>query len=150
MEMEANIANELKKLEIEVGKKIFSITKENRMNFPPSPLQAKITKYLVENHGKEIYQRDLEEVMGVSKATISGALLTMEKNQIIERVASQNDARQKKIVLTSKSNDVYKEVKEVFKILNAELVKDISEEELKTFLNVINKMKSNIKCNVNI
>ena len=47
MEMEANIANELKKLEIEVGKKIFSITKENRMNFPPSPLQAKITKYLV-------------------------------------------------------------------------------------------------------
>ena len=150
MEMEANIANELKKLEIEVGKKIFSITKENRMNFPPSPLQAKITKYLVEIYGKEIYQRDLEEVMGVSKATISGALLTMEKNQIIERVASQNDARQKKIVLTSKSNDIYKEVKEVFKILNAELVKGISEEELKTFLNVINKMKSNIKCNVNI
>ena len=74
----------------------------------------------------------------------------MEKNQIIERVASQNDARQKKIVLTSKSNDIYKEVKEVFKILNAELVKGISEEELKTFLNVINKMKSNIKCNVNI
>ena len=28
--------------------------------------------------------------------------------------------------------------------------KGISEEELKTFLNVINKMKSNIKCNVNI
>ena len=88
--------------------------------------------------------------MGVSKATISGALLTMEKNQIIERVASQNDARQKKIVLTSKSNDIYKEVKEVFKILNAELVKGISEEELKTFFFLFNKIKSNIKCNVNI
>lgn len=143
--MEVNISNELKKLDVEIGKRIFSITKEKKIKFHPSPLQAKIVKYLIENEGREIYQKELEEAFEISKATISGALLTMEKNYTIKRVSSKNDARQKKIVLPEESKEIYKEVKEIFRILNEELIKNISEEELENFLGTIEKMKKNIK-----
>lgn len=144
--METYISNELKKLDIDIGRKIFSIVKENKIPFYPSPLQAKITKYLVENKEKEVYQKDLEEVFEVSKATISGVLFTMEKNEVIQRLASENDARQKKIVLTKKGKEMYKDVKETFRKLNEEIIKDISEEELKNFTETIRKMRNNIKC----
>ena len=144
--MEKYVANELKKLDVEIGKRIFAITKEKNIRFHPSPLQAKIIKYLIENEGKEIYQKDLENVFEVSKATISGVLLTMEKNNTIMRVSSKNDARQKRIVLPEKSKEIYKEVRETFRILNEDLIKNISKEELKTFYNILEKMRNNIKC----
>lgn len=145
--MEKYVANELKKLDVEIGKRIFAITKEKNIRFHPSPLQARIIKYLIENEGKEIYQKDLENVFEVSKATISGVLLTMEKNNTIMRVSSKNDARQKRIVLPEKSKEMYKEVKETFKTLNENLTKNISKEELERFYKTIEKMRKNIKSN---
>ena len=84
--MEINIANELKSLDIEIGKRLFSIAKLNELDQPPSPLQGKILKFLVENDGKEIYQKTLEERFKVSKATISEVIQTMENNKLIEMV----------------------------------------------------------------
>ena len=145
--MEIYVANELKKLDVDINRKLFSIVKEKKISFYPGPLQAKITKYLIENEEREVYQKELEEVFEVSKATISGVLLTMEKNKIIKRIASESDARQKKIVLTKKSKEIYKEVKETFKKLNEELTKNIPEEELQNFIKTIEKIRKNIKCN---
>ncbi len=144
--MKIYVANELKKLDVDISRKLFSIAKENKISFYPSPLQAKITKYLIENNKREVYQKELEEVFEVRKATISGVLFTMEKNEVIKRVASENDARQKKIVLTKKSKKIY-EVKETFKKLDEEITKNISEEELNNFLSTIEKIRKNIKCN---
>ena len=145
--MERYVTNELKKLDVEIGKRMFAITKEKKIKFHPSPLQARIIKYLVENEEKEIYQKDLEEVFEVSKATISGVLLTMEKNKTIRRIPSKTDARQKRIVLPEKSKEMYKEVKETFKTLNENLTKNISKEELERFYKTIEKMRMNIKSN---
>ena len=145
--MKIYVANELKKLDVDISRKLFSIAKENKISFYPSQLQAKITKYLIENNKREVYQKELEEVFEVRKATISGVLFTMEKNEVIKRVASENDARQKKIVLTKKSKKIYEEVKETFKKLDEEITKNISEEELNNFLSTIEKIRKNIKCN---
>ena len=145
--MKIYVANELKKLDVDISRKLFSIAKENKISFYPSPLQDKITKYLIENNKREVYQKELEEVFEVRKATISGVLFTMEKNEVIKRVASENDARQKKIVLTKKSKKIYEEVKETFKKLDEEITKNISEEELNNFLSTIEKIRKNIKCN---
>ena len=142
--MKIYVANELKKLDVDISRKLFSIAKENKISFYPSPLQAKITKYLIENNKREVYQKELEEVFEVRKATISGVLFTMEKNEVIKRVASENDARQKKIVLTKKSKKIYEEVKETFKKLDEEITKNISEEELNNFLSTIEKIRKNI------
>ena len=69
----------------------------------------------------------------------------MEKHDIITRNDSKIDARSKKIELSSSSKQFYKQSKKVFKEVNDILIKNISEDELETFINVIHKMKSNIK-----
>lgn len=143
--MNKNIVDELKKLDIEIGRKLFSISKENNIPDPPSPLQGRIMDYLVVNEGKEIYQKDLEKVLNVSKATVSSALFTMEKNNIIKRITSKNDARSKQIVITDGSIRVHENMKMVFNNINEELTKNMSDEEIEIFLNTINKLRKNIQ-----
>ena len=146
--MEINIANELKSLDIEIGKRLFSIAKLNELDQPPSPLQGKILKFLVENDGKEIYQKTLEERFKVSKATISEVIQTMENNKLIERVPTKKDARLKQIILADISRQRVNEIDKCFKTLNNELEKGLSEKEKEQFLVTLRKMKNNIKDNL--
>ena len=60
----------------------------------------------------------------------------MEKNKTIKRIASKSDARQKRIVLPERSKEIYKEVKETFKTLNEDLIKNISKDELERFYKI--------------
>ena len=71
----------------------------------------------------------------------------MEKNKTIKRIASKSDARQKRIVLPERSKEIYKEVKETFKTLNEDLIKNISKDELERFYKTIEKMRNNIRNN---
>lgn len=143
--MEKNIANELKKLDIEIAKKLFSISKIQNILEPPSPLQGRIMGYLTVNKGKEVYQKELEKNLNVSKATISAVLFTMENNNLIKRVTSKNDARSKQIIITEKSIKVYENMKVVFDNLNKELIKNLSDAEIESFLNTIEKLRENIQ-----
>lgn len=143
--MKKNIARELKNLDIEIGRKMFDISKESKMSGPPSPLQAGILDYLIMNKEKQINQKQLEENLGVSKTTISNALLSMEKNEMIERIQSDTDARNKEIRLTKKSENIFKEMINMFEILNKEMLKGISENEIEMFYCIIEKIKNNIR-----
>lgn len=143
--MELNIANELKLLDIEIGKRLFSIAKLKELDQPPSPLQGKILKFIVENDAKEIYQKNLEERFKVSKATISEVIQTMENNKLIERIATKKDARLKQIILTDIGKKRVSEMDKCFKTLNNELEKGLTEEEIEQFLTIIRKIKNNIK-----
>lgn len=143
--MEKNLANELKKLDIEMGKKIFSIAKKNKIETAPSPLQARIIDFLVLHQGEDIYQKELENHLEVSKATVSSALQAMENNGIIKRVTSKEDARSKKIILVEKSPKTYEDMQKIFKKLNEELTREISDEELKMLFDIIERLRNNIQ-----
>lgn len=143
--MEKYIASEIKKLDIEIGRKIYSISKQNNIEYTPSPLQGKIIDYLAIHSGEKINQNDLKNALGVSKATISGTLQIMEKNGIVRREIDENDARNKTIILTKKSEGLYEKVKYVFEILDKELTKNISKEELKAYYDISEKLFNNIK-----
>lgn len=142
--MRKNIANELKKLDIEIARKLFSISKENNIPEPPSPLQGRIMDYLVLNQGKEVFQKDLEKDLNVSKATVSSALFTMEKNNIVKRTTSKDDARSKQIVVTEESIRVHENMKIVFDNLDKELTKNMSTDEIEAFFNTIEKLRKNL------
>lgn len=142
--MRKNIANELKKLDIEIARKLFSISKENNIPEPPSPLQGRIMDYLVLHQGKEVFQKDLEKDLNVSKATVSSALFTMEKNNIVKRTTSKDDARSKQIVVTEESIRVHENMKIVFDNLDKELTKNMSTDEIEAFFNTIEKLRKNL------
>ena len=111
----------------------------------PTPTQMRIIEYILENAKKEIYQRDLEQVLNLRRATVSGVLQTMEKNQLIERVTDNNDLRSKKIILNKKTRDLFKKKEKQMKKIENILIRGISENELQTFSNVLEQMKENIK-----
>ena len=139
-----NIFNSIKELEKGIVRKIMSETSHNEMYSKPSIAQMQIIKYILKNDGKIIYQRDLEEVFNLRRATISGILKTMEKNNVIIRVCDPNDARGKIVILSDDAKKFFKEKENLFKKIETVLKKDISKEELEIFYKVILKMRDNI------
>ena len=139
-----NIFNSIKELEKGIVRKIMSETSHDEMFSKPSIAQMQIIKYILKHDGKTIYQRDLEEVFNLRRATISGILKTMEKNNVIIRVCDPNDARGKIVILSDDAKKFFKEKETLFKELETVLKKDISKEELETFYKVILKMRDNI------
>lgn len=109
-----------------------------------TPTQMQIIAYILENSNKDIYQKDLEEVLGLRRATVSGVLYTMEKNHLIKRSTSMNDARVKKIVLNDEAKVMFLKCEEKIKKLEELMIRDLSEVELQMFSKIIDKMKDNI------
>ena len=143
--MEKQIARDLKRVDIEIGQRLFSIAKEKQIPAPPSPLQTRILEFLFKNQDREINQKDIEQHICVSKATISGALFSMEKNGFIERITSEKDQRSKKIIFTESSKEAYKSLSLVFNEVNEKLTTGITEEELNTFYAILDKLSNNLR-----
>ena len=119
-----NIFNSIKELEKGIVRKIMSETSHDEMFSKPSIAQMQIIKYILKHDGKTIYQRDLEEVFNLRRATISGILKTMEKNNVIIRVCDPNDARGKIVILSDDAKKFFKEKETLFKKLETVLKKD--------------------------
>lgn len=139
--MKEHVVYEIKTLSNLIDRDLM-LTHKNMFNNLVTPTQLQIIKYIL-NH-EETFQSDLEKYLKVRRSTISGILKTMERNNIIKKIKSENDDRINKIELTDICKD--KITKEKKDALNYEekLTFNISEQELKIFLNVIEKIKQNI------
>ena len=101
--------------------------------------------YLQRNRDKDIFQKDFEKEFDIRRSTASNILSLMEENGLIIRESVPYDARLKKIVLTEKALEIHNEVAKFFNSLEKEYEKDITEEELKIFYSVLDKINSNIE-----
>lgn len=109
-----------------------------------TPTQMKVLGYMIDNYGKEIYQKDLEEKLDLSRATISDVLKRMENNGLITRLQNENDVRSKRIILSDGANKVFEKGIETIDYIEKKAIKDISQGDLEVFIKVINKMIKNI------
>lgn len=109
-----------------------------------TPTQMKVLGYMIDNYGKEIYQKDLEEKLDLSRATISDVLKRMENNGLITRLQNENDVRSKRIILSDGANKVFEKGIERIDYIEKKAIKDISQGDLEVFIKVINKMIKNI------
>lgn len=138
-----NVGLELKKLNILIGRKVLKETKKR--GYSISDVQIKILNYLYDCNDKKIYQRDIEKEFQIRRSTVSGILHTMEKNQFIIRVDSDSDARMKQIIINDNVKDKLKEIRKEISLFEKNLINNIDEEDLKTFLKVIHQMQKNIE-----
>ena len=139
--MNKKILSKIKELDIMVFR---SFTKKEKNCSIPTPTQMRIIKYIIESKDK-VYQRDLEKVLNLRRATVSGVLSTMEKNGLIKRVINSDDTRVKQIILNADVEKIFKENKKRFSILEDIVIRDITEEEINLFTKVLDKMINNIK-----
>lgn len=107
--------------------------------------QIQIMEYIINRPKKCALQKEFEKVLGLSRATVSSVLITMEKNGLIVRITDNTDNRTKKIVLSSNAQRVFNSSKEKIKKIEDICLKDITEKDLNTFINVLSKMTENLK-----
>lgn len=135
---------EIKMLDNMLNRKICeNVKKEGISNI--SHVQADILGYLYRNKNRIIYQNEVEKEIGARRSTISGILRTMEKNGLIIKKDSLDDARKKEISLTDKSIKKHDELEKKVVIFEKELLKGISCEEKEIFFKVIDKLKDNLR-----
>lgn len=123
---------------------------EIKKNKVITPTQMYIISYILKSPEGEVEQKDLEKVLNLRRATVSGVLHTMEKNDLIVRITNELDTRKKKIRLNSKAEEIFCENRKNFEKLEKIVRRDIEEEDLEVFFRVVEKMKQNIKSNENI
>lgn len=150
LKKEQDILYQIKTLDKMIFRKICSRedmlrAKDALINKTMTPTQMQIIEYILEHDGSCVYQKDLENVLKLRRATVSGVLQTMEKNGFIERVIDKNDTRVKKIILNKKTSKIFYERSEKIKTMENNIKKGISQEELETFFRVILKMQHNIQ-----
>ncbi len=138
---ERKIAFEIKKLDNMIERKIFKgIDKLKLTN-----TQVRILKYLCDNKDKVIYQSSIEKEVSVRRSTISGILNTMEKNNLIKRVACKNDSRKKQVALTDYSLNKHKEIAQKIANFEDDLLRGITKEETDYLFKIIDKLEENLK-----
>lgn len=108
----------------------------------PTPTQMQIMEYILSHDNT--FQKDLEDALNLRRATVSGVLQTMEKNGLLERKITLEDARTKEITLTEYSKNIFKQNQKRFEKLEEIIIKDISNKDLEVFSSVIDKMKNNL------
>lgn len=108
-------------------------------------VQCAVIGFIFEK-GKDTYvfAKDLENTFNMRRATVAEILSLMEKNKLIERISSKEDARLKKIVLTPKAIEIKKAVSKKIKEVEDKIKNGLSKEEIEEFSRIIIKMSQNL------
>ena len=150
MKQEEDIFYRIKELEKVILQNLASPIMDEECKSPmlskATPTQMRIVGYILNNIDKgNIYQKDIEEALNLSKATVSDVINRMEKNDLIERKTNPEDTRSKRIELKGKAKSFFEGNKIKLKELEKRASRNISLEELNNFSNVLNKMIENLK-----
>ena len=138
--------------EYEIGKQIQMLSRKIKRKMDETFFEYGITggqafmlKFIHEKsiNGK-VHAKDIENEFDMRRPTVTGILQLMEQNNFIKRRAEGKDARLKEIVITSKGMEIVKKIDLNVEQIEKDLVKDVSKEEMKTFLNIIGKLSKNL------
>ncbi len=104
-----------------------------------------IIGYLYHHRDRDIYQRDLENDLGMSRSTVSTVLQLMEKNGLLTRHGVPADARLKRLELTGRAEALLKEFEADCFRLDEAAMAGIPEEEREQFLRLCGIMIRNLE-----
>ena len=127
----------------------YSVKKISQMmvklpDFSTNPTQNQIIFFLAYYKNKEMYQKDLCELLNLQKSSVTESLDYLEKHGVIERIVNKDDNRKKQIVLTEAAKAVINSIDDSYREINRAAIKDISKEELSNFNETLTKMNKNI------
>lgn len=120
---------------------IFAQMEGNEINGMQGPLFGYL--YHKSRNG-DVYQKDVEKEFRIRRSTATVMLQSLEQKGYIVRVASTEDARLKRILLTEKAIEHHNLIEEQIRDFNRELENGITEEEKQTFLTILDKMMQNL------
>lgn len=114
-----------------------------------SGAQGRILHILsVQPDNEPLYQKDLEEIFHLSRSTVAQTIQTMEKNGLLTRSSVSQDARLKKLEITDKGREINARIGSHVIAMEQELSRSLTEEEIQTFLRVMDKLGERMKQNL--
>lgn len=142
-EKELRVGYEIHRLDNAIKRRIDSRLKEEGLD-EATLNNGWILKYLYDNREKEIYQKDIEKHFNIGRSTVTGIIQMMEKNELICRVAVENDARLKRVILLPKGEEIHKMIGRAIFDTNRQIIEGVTPEELDALFGVLNKIRTNI------
>ncbi len=103
-----------------------------------------VINYVQECDPRPIYQKDIEQTLGINRATASKMLTTMEKKGLISRLADSKDRRLRRIVLEREALEYFRQHRQVVEALEEQMVRGLSREEVQEFLRIYDIIKTNL------
>ncbi|MDO5410301.1 MAG: MarR family winged helix-turn-helix transcriptional regulator [Lachnospiraceae bacterium] len=140
--MSFQIGFQIKTLSNLIKKRIDYLSKDMEL----TGFQAYLLGYLIRAGSRQdIFQRDVEKKMEISRASVTSVLQLLERNGFIRRQSVEYDARLKKIVVTQKGLESNRQTLMMLEHVENSITEGISDEDLQTFLQVLAHMKKNLE-----
>lgn len=108
-------------------------------------MQRWVVKFIADQQHRDVFQKDVEELLSIRRSTATKLLQLTEKNGLIYRESVDYDARLKRIKLTPKALELHQVIMHEIELLEVQIQAGITKQELKHFFKVIEKMKRNIE-----
>ena len=97
----------------------------------------------------EVYAGDLAKALGVSTARVAVLLKKMEKQGLILRIRSEEDARRTVVRITEEGEKTAVEMREAMIEKIELLLEKVGQEELEEFLRLLGKIKESLEIDEN-
>ncbi len=101
--------------------------------------------YLCEHPDEEVFIKDIERKLKISKSVTSNLIKRMEKNGFIQVIPSKEDKRYKQVVLTELGKSKAKDIQSFHDEVHKKFLDGIDREELKTSFRVFERMLKNLE-----
>lgn len=103
-----------------------------------------IIDYIYDKKGEDVFQKDIERKMSITRSTASKIIDLMVQKKLVERSAVGYDARLKKLTLTPKALKLRDEMEKNSKKVYEKVMAGFSEEEEQLLLSYILRIKGNM------
>lgn len=128
-----------------ISESVDRIVNADLRRFGLTVTQGRILGFLHKRQGKTVTQKDIEQYMGVSHATVSGVIRRLERNGFILVETDENDRRAKKLSVTEKELEVYERAQKTRQKLEKKMCSGMSDAEKKKFLLTLKRIYANIQ-----
>lgn len=107
--------------------------------------QGHVLSYLGKNQDQEIFVKDIEAELCISKSVTSNLIKRMVKNGFIQILPSRTDKRYKQVVLTEFGQKKLGPLLSWHQEMVGSLFKGVPQEDFKAMMRITHQLKENIK-----
>ena len=104
--------------------------------------QWRVLSFLTERDG--MTQTSLANKLDLSRSALGTLIIKLEGNQLVVRLPDPEDSRRNRVILTKAGNSLVRSIRSTTAQAEDFVLSGIDEEDIKTTIDVLKKMKSNI------
>ncbi|MBQ2667021.1 MAG: MarR family transcriptional regulator [Clostridia bacterium] len=103
-----------------------------------------VLHYIATNRDHPVYLRDVERQFGITRSSASKIVDLLVRKGFVERHTGDTDARLRRLTLTDKAEALLETIQQDNEMLETELLRGFSPNEIQTVLSYLHRMKNNI------